>query len=233
MVTSNTETRLSRIHKDVTPVTHDFSQEVIMKKMNILVGAFLTLILVLPAKAQVNFGVIGGLNLANVSFDPDPDGVDISNRTGFGIGGVLSFGLGETLALQLEPMFLQKGAKATGQGITGETELKASYIEVPAMLKFAFGSGEIKPYVMAGPTIGYLLSAKQDETDIKDDVKSIDFGLTFGGGVSLPMGNNTVFVEGRYSLGLTDINDDSDPNADKIKTKGIQIMAGITFPLGG
>ena len=44
------------------------------------------------------------------------------------------------------------------------------------------------------------------------------------------MGNNTVFVEGRYSLGLADINDDSDPNADKVKTKGIQIMAGITFP---
>ena len=101
------------------------------------------------------------------------------------------------------------------------------------MLKFAFGSGDTKPYVMAGPTFGYLLSAKQDETDIKDDVKSIDFGLTFGGGVSLPMGNNTVFVEGRYTLGLSDINDDSGPDADKIKTKGIQIMAGITFSLGG
>ncbi len=204
-----------------------------MKKMIILAVAMFTLITVLPANAQVNLGVVGGLNLAKVSFDPDPDGVDLSNRTAFGIGGVLNFGLGETLALQLEPMFLQKGAKATGQGITGETELKASYIEVPAMLKFAFGSGDTKPYVIAGPTIGYLLSAKQDETDIKDDVKSIDFGLTFGGGVSLPMGNNTVFVEGRYSFGLADINDDSDPDADKIKTKGIQIMAGITFPLGG
>ena len=206
-----------------------------MKKMSVLVVALFTLITVLPANAQVNLGVIGGLNLASLSFDPDPDGVDLSNRTGFGIGGVLSFGLGETLALQLNPMFLQKGvkAKATELGITLETELKASYIEVPAMLKFAFGSSDTKPYAMVGPTVGFLLSAKQDETDIKDDVKSIDFGLTFGGGVSLPMGNNTVFVEGRYSLGLSDINDDSDPNADKVKTKGIQIMAGITFPFGG
>ena len=100
------------------------------------------------------------------------------------------------------------------------------------MLKFAFGSGDTKPYVMAGPTVGWLLSAEVDGEDIKDDVKSIDFGIAFGGGVSLPMGNNTVFVEGRYSLGLTDINDD--PTDDtKFKTKGIQIMAGITFPLGG
>ncbi|MCH8874863.1 outer membrane beta-barrel protein, partial [candidate division KSB1 bacterium] len=109
-----------------------------MKKMSILVGALFTLITVLPANAQVNLGVIGGLNLANLSVDPD-DGVDISNRTAFGIGGILSFGVGETLALQLEPMFLQKGAKLklSDQGFTLEAEIKVSYIEVPAMLKFA------------------------------------------------------------------------------------------------
>ncbi len=209
-----------------------------MKKMIILVVALFTLIAVLPANAQVNFGVIGGLNLANLSVDPDA-GVDISNRTAFGIGGILSFGVGETLALQLEPMFLQKGAKLklSEQGFTLEAEIKVSYIEVPAMLKFAFGSGDTKPYVMAGPTVGYLLSAKvkddMEEQDIKDDVKNIDFGLAFGGGVSLPMGNNTLFVEARYSLGLSDINDDPDDPDTSIKTRGIQIMAGITFPLGG
>ncbi len=209
-----------------------------MKKMIILVVALFTLIAVLPATAQVNFGVIGGLNLANLSVDPDA-GVDISNRTAFGIGGILSFGVGETLALQLEPMFLQKGAKLklSDLGFTLEAEIKVSYIEVPAMLKFAFGSGDTKPYVMAGPTVGYLLSAKvkddMEEQDIKDDVKNIDFGLAFGGGVSLPMGNNTLFVEARYSLGLSDINDDPDDPDTSIKTKGIQIMAGITFPLGG
>ena len=209
-----------------------------MKKMIILVVALFTLIAVLPATAQVNFGVIGGLNLANLSVDPD-QGVDISNRTAIGIGGILSFGMGETLALQLEPMFLQKGAKLklSDLGFTLEAEIKVSYIEVPAMLKFAFGSGDTKPYVMAGPTVGYLLSAKvkddMEEQDIKDDVKNIDFGLAFGGGVSLPMGNNTLFVEARYSLGLSDINDDPDDPDTSIKTKGIQIMAGITFPLGG
>ena len=205
-----------------------------MKKMSVLVGALLTLISVLPATAQVNLGVIGGLNLANLSVDPD-QGVDISNRTAIGIGGILSFGMGETLALQLEPMFLQKGAKLkfSEQGFTLETEFKISYIEVPAMLKFAFGSSDTKPYVMAGPTVGFLLSAKAEDEDVKDDVKSIDFGLAFGGGVSLPMGNNTLFVEARYSLGLSDINDDPDDPDTSIKTKGIQIMAGITFPLGG
>jgi len=132
-----------------------------MKKMIIFVGVLFTLITVLPANAQVNFGVIGGLNLANLSVDPD-QGVDISNRTAFGIGGILSFGVGETLALQLEPMFLQKGAKLklSDQGFTLEAEIKVSYIEVPAMLKFAFGSSDTKPYVMVGPTVGYFLALK-------------------------------------------------------------------------
>ncbi len=200
-----------------------------MKKMSVLVVALFTLITVLPANAQVNLGVIGGLNLANLSVDPD-DGVDLSNRTAFGIGGVLSFGMGESLALQLEPMYLQKGStlKAFGE----ELKIEAAYIEVPAMIKFSFGSGDTKPYVMAGPTVGWVLSFEADGEDVKDDIKSIDFGLAFGGGVSLPMGNNTIFVEGRYSLGLSDINDDSSDDTE-IKTKGIQIMAGITFPLGG
>ena len=69
------------------------------------------------------------------------------------------------------------------------------------MLKFAFGSSETKPYVMAGPTVGYVLSVKLDdpvggEEDIKDTTKDFDFGIAFGGGVSFPAGNNTVFVEG-------------------------------------
>ncbi len=73
--------------------------------------------------------------------------------------------------------------------------------------------------------------------------KSTDFGLGFGAGVSFPAGNNSMFIEGRYALGLTDVakagvvegmggqltvDDDVD-----IKTGGILLMAGITFPLGG
>jgi len=208
-----------------------------MKKMSVFFVLLLALCIVLPASAQVHLGVLGGLNLANLSVDPD-EGVDFSSRTAFGFGGVLDYGLGEYIALHLEPMYLQKGTEAKEEGV--DIEVKLAYLEVPLMLKYAFGTSGTKPYVIAGPTIGFNLSAKvkgseggvSAEIDVKDDIKSIDFGLAFGGGVSLPMGNNTIFVEGRYSLGLSDINDDSSDDTE-IKTKGIQIMAGITFPLGG
>jgi len=208
--------------------------------------------LVMPASAQVQLGLIGGLNLANISVDPDSDPKP-SSLAAFGVGGIVHIRLGENLALQLEPMYLQKGAKQEGSftdpdlGITVNTDIKVkgNYLEVPAMLKLAFGTSTTKPYLMAGPMVGFLLSAKvkgsisapgftnlEIDDDIKDQTKSIDFGVGFGGGVSFPAGTNSIFVEGRYALGLTNINDDpEDPDTD-VKTKGIQVMAGITFPIG-
>lgn len=209
-----------------------------MKNMSVFLMVLLALCMVLPARAQVNLGVLGGMNLANVSMDPLEEGMDLSSRTAFGFGGVLDFDLNESVALHLEPMYLQKGTKADMGGV--DIEIKGAYFEVPVMLKYAFGTSETKPYIMAGPTIGYNLSAKMEvsaagyseEEDIKDDIKSIDFGLGFGSGVNLPMGNYSIFVEARYVLGLTNINDDPDDPDTDVKTKGIQIFVGITFPVG-
>jgi len=118
-----------------------------------------------------------------------------------------------------------------------KVESKLAYLEIPLMLKFAFTANDIKPYIMAGPTFGYNLSSKvkytlgdtSGEEDNKDDTKSIEVGLDFGAGVSLSMGNNSIFVEARYALSLTDIYEATHSDT---KTKGIQIFAGITFPLG-
>jgi hypothetical protein len=224
-----------------------------MKKLSVLLVVLFALAMVVPANAQNRIGLIGGLNLANVSQDPEPD-PEFSSRTAFGFGGVLDLGLSENVALRFEPMYLQKGAKQEGsdQGFNIEAELKGATLEVPALLKISLGTSTTRPYILAGPTIGFVLSAKQsikvtgpglnidDEEDIKDQVKSIDFGVTFGAGVSFPAGNNSVFVEGRYALGLNNLNDapddpttPEDESAIDVKTKGIQFMVGITFPLGG
>jgi opacity protein-like surface antigen len=216
-----------------------------MNKFNLLLVVLLALFIALPAGAQHRIGFVGGLNLANVSLDPDPDpGFDLKNRTAFGAGGVLDLRLAENVALRFEPMYLQKGTKVEGNvDAVGKVEqtVKANYLEMPVLVKLALGTSTTKPYLMAGPTIGFLLSAKtitkaagqEEEEDIKEFVKDIDFGLDFGAGVSFPAGNNAIFVEGRYALGLTNVNDDPDDPDTKIKTKGIQFMAGISFPLGG
>ena len=118
-----------------------------------------------------------------------------------------------------------------------EQEIKLVYLEVPVMLKYAFGANNIKPYIMAGPTIGYNLSAKRkfiwvDESGDEeiDNIKEIDFGICFGAGVYLPMDNNSFFVQASYSYGLTNILEEPE---NEINTKGLQIFAGFTLPLVG
>ena len=211
-----------------------------MKKISALLVVLLALWMALPASSQINLGVLGGVNLANLSYDPEPEGFDFPNRMGFRIGGVLDYNMNKSIAFHLEPMYLLKGGKAESDAYDVKTEIKLAYLEVPVMLKYSFAANDIKPYIIAGPTIGFNLSSKGKETwggvseeyDSKDQTSSIDFGLGFGAGVSQQIGNNFIFVEARYALGLTKINDVKDPGV-YLKNKGIQIFAGITFPLDG
>ncbi len=221
-----------------------------MKKLCCGLAFLCALGLVLPADAQIRMGLIGGLNLANVSVNPNEE-PEPSNLTTFGVGGVLHINLADNLALQFEPMYLRKGAKQKGSftdpdlgNFSAEAKTKVDYIEVPVMLKVAFGASMTGPYVMAGPMVGFLLSAKQTgsisfagveqeiDEDIKDQITNIDFGLGFGAGLSFPAGNNSLFVEGRYALGLTNINDDPEDAQTEVKTREIQILAGVIFQLG-
>jgi hypothetical protein len=186
-----------------------------------------------PAAAH-SIGFLGGVNLAKVSVDPD-DGVDYQNRMGFAVGGVVELTLDDMASIQIEPMYIQKGTEVNVPG-GGEGKFKVEYFALPAMVKFAFGSGSSRPYVMAGPEVAFNVSATfEDDTgaevDIDEEVKSTDFGAGLGGGVDIAAGGNTVFVEGRYTAGFTKVNDDD--SDEEIKTRGFQILGGITFPLGG
>jgi hypothetical protein len=187
------------------------------------------------AQVKISGGVLAGVNMANAKVDPEPPaGVDLSNLTGFAAGGVLNFEFTGGFGIQVEPMYIQNGVKINDNG--SESKIKVNYIDVPVLLMYTFatGQGEVEPYVMAGPVLGIRLSAKATDgtdTDIKDFVKSSNFSGTFGAGVKIPVGMNKIFVEGRYTIGFSDINNGLFPNYT-LKTKGLAFFAGITFPFG-
>ena len=147
-------------------------------------------------------------------------------------------------ALQIEPMYVQKGGSISAGG--EETNIKLAYLEIPILLKLKIPTpGSITPYVFAGPNIGIALSASAEtgnqDTDIKDEITSTDFALDFGAGVGFKVAPLIVLVlDARYSLGLSDIFNDTGKQdfeqgtgiaGQKIKTTGIQIVAGIMFDL--
>ena len=85
----------------------------------------------------------------------------------------------------------------------------------------------------------YTGNGESSEIDTKDLVTSTDFGVGLGGGVSFPVGRSYLFLEARYTIGLSDIRKAGEIEIggeteavpdETTKTRGIQIMAGFSLP---
>jgi opacity protein-like surface antigen len=184
--------------------------------------------------AQTVIGAKAGINLANVSFSYGDLSASADSRTGFVGGAFAQFGLGSPLFIQPEVLYSSKGSKASDD--FGESfELSLDYLEIPILLGAAFPieNSALKPMIFAGPSVGFLLSCDSDGLDCKDETKSVDFGLAFGGGIQYALENLSLFLDGRYNLSLTNADDTEDSLDISAKNRAWQFMAGVGFPVGG
>ncbi|NUM68263.1 outer membrane beta-barrel protein [candidate division KSB1 bacterium] len=178
-----------------------------MKKTMVLLALPVALAVSQPAQSQTRVGGLFGVNFAGQSIAATYDASELSSRTVFGLGAVVDVPLREKMTLHLEPMYLQKGAKAEHDDYETRTEM--TYLEIPVLAKYTLGNSLYH--------------------DIKDRTTGMDFGLALGGGVSYPLGDKSLFAEARYSMGLKDI-DTSERSS--LKNKGLQFMVGATVPFG-
>jgi hypothetical protein len=228
-----------------------------MKQVRYGVIAFLMATLAVSVHAQETYvGILGGLHFADAKlvFEDDPTSDhDFNARTLFGVGGFIGLSLNDYMSIQFEPMFLQKGGIYT-EPSTQDMNVKSSQLELQLLLKAGMGK-LIHPYVFAGPFMSFLLNANVNlelaghrfEGDLSKILKRTEYGAVFGTGVSVPLWKGSAFIEGRYGLGLSNLNKggqldltsgnlivslDTQPG-DNLKTMGIQIMVGYQVPLGG
>ena len=211
----------------------------------------------LNAFSQIHVGLVGGVTVGTLTME-DPDVVDVSSRTRFSLGGVVDVAVGQRFSLRAEPTYLRKGAVTTenDDGVPGENEFQFSYLEVPLLLSYTLDANPVRPYLTAGPSIGVFLDAddvvlRRPDGTFKADMDAVierfDIGLALGSGVSYPVGRATLFVQGRYTLGLANINqgglitvrdDVNDLSLDfeldpiDTKTRSLQLMVGLTVRLG-
>jgi len=206
-----------------------------MKK--IILSAALLMAVGFSANAQDNlkFGVKAGVNFATFGGDVE----DVDSRTGFHAGVVAEFKLSENFSIQPELMYSQMGAKldyVDSDGIIQynvESTSKFDYISLPILAKYYIIEGLS---IEAGPQIGFLVSAKQEDkisgigeqsSDVKEGSKSIDFGLAGGLAYDLPIG---VFFQARYYAGIANIAEEGDSNEDfDVKNMGVQLSIGYKF----
>lgn len=185
--------------------------------------------------SNVKFGAKGGINLANIAGD---DAGDANMYVGFNAGMFVEIPVTDKLTIQPEILYSAQGSKSEGPLVIEgnvydvEATIKLNYINIPVMFKYQVAN---KFSLEAGPYVGFVTSAKMkvevsgygsDTVDMKDMVKSTDFGLGLGMNYEF---SDVIFANARYQAGLTQIGDSGQEGADDIKNSVFQIGLGFRF----
>jgi hypothetical protein len=209
-----------------------------MKKL-IVTLTVVFLVFSYKAQSEIDFGMIGGLNSSSLSLKP-ADNFNVEGRTTFGVGLFMNAYANEILSVQITPMYLQKGANAKYDiNFLNYTEFRSDYIEIPVLLRMNFDSGALKPYLLAGPSLGFQLNSTYldgngNEVDISDKTKNLDLSLVIGAGLEIEFDKLSLFGQLTYSHGLSNL-DNSDgffDFTDEIYTRSIGFYVGLSVPLG-
>lgn len=197
-------------------------------KLNYFNAAVLTVLVftMLPAtdaQAQTRFGVRGGLNVSNISFDNLPDR---GERFGFHAGVFADVPLIPDF-IQLQPEVSYSGKGAAFKFLGDDKTLNMEYVDLLLPVAFRLGSLDLQ----VGPFASYLISTPDyevfDNTDVVVDAfKKTDVGLTAG----LSYNFDRLMVGIRYNQGLVDItNDNGRTFLGEGKTAVGQVSIGFKF----
>ncbi|WP_035649742.1 porin family protein [Flavobacterium sp. ASV13] len=171
---------------------------------------------------ETKFGVKGGLNITTFA---GGDYWDAKSLVGFQVGGFAEIKIIDRLSIQPEVLYSAQGAKIEFAG--GDSDIKLGYINVPVLAKFYI----TKQFTAeAGPQLGFLVSAKNEGEDVKDNFKSVDTGFNFGLGYNF----TDNFSAGiRYTVGLSNIADydvdDIDEYYDSPKNSVLALTLAYKF----
>jgi hypothetical protein len=225
-----------------------------MKKTSLVLGIFVAVFVVSPVVGQqLYIGGTGGINRADMSILGDGVEQTVNPRNLWSAGGVLGIQFNNHIALQLRPLYINKGGTLDQNSPSPDIGFQMSFFELDLSLKAAFGK-QFRPYIVAGPSIGFPVTAEAGvevtgntlKADIKNILKSIEYSLGIGGGIELSLWKGFLFLEGRYQFGLNNLNKgglvefklngtvvatQTVGADDEYKNRGIQIMAGYAFSL--
>ena len=164
---------------------------------------------------NLRFGLIGGLNYSHFNGGSTEN---FYSRAGFQIGGYAQHNITENFTIQPEIILTLKGASEDVNAGTNELTFtfKFTYLEVPILLKYQLISNPnvpVRPHLFVGPAIALRLSAElegdlngETASESLKDYKQMDFGMVFGGGLTIPSGGSDILIVLKYTLGLVEIN---------------------------
>lgn len=192
-----------------------------------LLSLFAAVLLSSAVMAQFHLGVKGGANVSKVNGKSFKD----EFRYGYALGGFLEVRMGNKFVLQPEVLFNQYSTTLDSnfnhvyQGaINGSDQrnVKLNYLSIPILLNYKLIGSFLS--LQAGPQFSVLMS--HDKTLLQNGgeaFKNGDFSLL--GGVQLKIA--AVRINGRYAIGLNNINDID--NQNEWKSQGFQVSVGLAL----
>lgn len=163
------------------------------------------------AVAQIEFGVKGGLNIADIVMtnyiNPDVES-DLRLKAGLHAGFFASGMMNERIGLMGEVLYSNKGVKANGN-------IHLHYMTVPLLVQYKLSS---KIFAEVGPEFGYMFSATSDFGNASSSYSNkLDLGLD--GGFRLAADRFNVGL--RYCVGMLSVREPiqltSTSGSEKIK----------------
>ena len=150
-----------------------------MKKIFTTIVLMAAMLVAIPAKAGINFGIKGGYNITNFSFSEDVIAKD--NQQGFFIGPSLKIGIPVLpIGFEIAALYDQRDAKLEGEKISQKS------INIPINVRYELGLGDMAGiYVAAGPQFGFNIGDKSFSFDDVADYKLKDSNLSINLGAGL------------------------------------------------
>ena len=175
---------------------------------------------------EINVGLKAGLNLSANS----GNGMNSSLQQGIDAGAFSEIYFGKKWGIQPELYFSQRNTRRAGDfttyyvsdGLSSSNEaVKLSYISLPILLTYKISSVFS---VQAGPQINFLVF--EDDNLLKNDRRAFKKNdLAIAGGLTLTLEKFRIY--GRYTVGMSDINDVD----DRYDWKSRQLQLGVALSL--
>lgn len=170
-----------------------------MKKIFTLILVAVATMVAVPASAQVQFGLKGGLNVTNMSLNDDI--LKTENRAGFFIGPTVKFTLPIVgLGVDASALYDQREADVKDPETSTDEKIKQQAINIPINLRYGIGLGETANlYFFAGPQFGFNVGDKEHKvTDHKTwHLSGSTLSVNLGVGVMLI---NHVQLSANYNI---------------------------------
>ncbi|GAB3896610.1 hypothetical protein GCM10028803_14390 [Larkinella knui] len=154
-----------------------------------------------------------GLNVSSLYGKDD----FFKSKLGLVAGGFVSYSSINHFGISADVLYSQRGAKYDNPGDRSSHIQHLNYLEIPVVARYYLNlSGNFRPNIFVGPSLGVLLNAKRTKTidrgtsyadaDDKDEFESVDLGATAGFQANFKVRDRQRFlIDARYTLGVTDV----------------------------